>query len=236
MAIKAADYILPLTVGKKISENTVDALYRYAGVAFYIGSNGLVATCAHIVESLEEEEILMVKDFNLNKFLEVQNIVCHSSMDFAVGRIKVTGNRYIPPVKEQITEVIMGTDVTTFGFVSAGKKGEDIILQYRFLKGYISRLGDSTDSLKRSKSLCEVSFPSLAGFSGAPVFLAGSNGLVGMLYGNNESSIEVFSFTEIVDDKKEYSEKVYRTLEFGLAHTISDILSYLEDMKIKGFS
>jgi hypothetical protein len=236
MAIYAADFILPLVTGKKVGTDTVDALHRYAGVAVYIGSYGLVATCAHIVESLDNEEILMAKDFNLDQFFEVQNIVCHPSMDFAVGQINVKDNSYLCPVNERLTPIIMGTDVSSFGHVNIGKKGIDISLKYRFFKGYISFLGDKPDSSKRSKSLCEVSFPSLAGFSGAPVFLKGSDRLVGMLYGNNESNIEVFSFSEIADDNKKYSEKVFRTIEFGLVHTISDIISYLDDLDIKAFS
>jgi len=235
MAIKAADFILPLVTGKKVGKDTVDALHRYAGIAFYIGSNGLIATCAHIVESLEDQELLLAKDFNLGQFFEVKNIVCHPSMDFAVGQINVKHNRYMLPVNEKLTPVLMGTDVVSFGYVNYGKKGVNISLQYRFFKGYISCLGNKPDPSKRSRTLCEVSFPSLAGFSGAPVFLKDSDGLVGMLYGNNESNIEVFSFSEITDDKNKYTEKVFRTIEFGLAHTISDIILYLNDLDIKAF-
>jgi hypothetical protein len=235
MSINTHDYILPLVTGKKIDDNTVDGLHRYAGMAFYIGHNGLVATCAHIVESLANDEILMVKDLNLNAFLEIEEIKCHPSMDFSIGRIKVNNNRYPIPANVKVTQSSKGLDLWSLGYVNMGKEENNVILQPRFFKGYISSFGDKPHPQTRSKSHCEISFPSLAGFSGAPVFLSGTNRLVGMLFGNNESSIEVFSFQEITEDKKNYSEKIFRTIEFGLIHTVNDIVSYLEDLNMKAF-
>ena len=156
-------------------------------------------------------------------------------MDFAVGKINVTQNNYTKPVNEEITPVIMGTDVTSFGYYNDGKDGKNLALRYRFYKGYISFLGNKPDAQLRSKSWCEVSFPSLSGFSGTPVFLSGTDGLVGMLYGGKESDIEVFSYSEVNEGEKIFSEKIYRIMEFGLMHTISDIKTYLKEMEIKAF-
>ncbi len=142
MAIFAADYILPLAVGKKMGPNSIDNLHRYAGIAFYIGSLGLIATCAHIVEALTENEILVAKDFNRNAFYEVKEVTCHKKMDFAVGHIDVVDNRFMKPINEKITPFYMGTDVQSFGYVNYGKNNENLNLQYRFFKGYISFLGN----------------------------------------------------------------------------------------------
>lgn len=49
MPINAADYILPLVVGKKDSSNVSAGINRFAGTGFFIGVGGLVATCSHIM-------------------------------------------------------------------------------------------------------------------------------------------------------------------------------------------
>ena len=235
MAITAANYILPLVVGQKIDDQTVDELHRYAGLAFYIGSQGLIATCAHIVESINDQEILIAKDFNLNTFLEVKDIKCHDSMDFAVGRLKVDNNRFFLPIDVNATPLLMGMNVQTFGYVTHGKKGADLSLKYRYFKGYISCLGNKPDPTLRCRTLCELSFPALSGYSGAPLIFSNSQRLAGIIYGNAQSSIEEYSFTEIEDTGEKYSEKIYRTIEFGLAHTINDIIVFLDDLKVEGF-
>ncbi len=232
MPIRPADYILPLCTGEKINENTVKDLNRYAGVGYYIGKNGIIATCAHIVEAIKPQEILMAKDFHLNKFFEVKNLKVHPEVDFAIGQIDVRGNRVPPMVDEQSHPLMMGTDVVSFGYVNYGKDEKNLNLQYRFFKGYITFLGNKPHKSLRSRTFCEVSFPSLAGFSGSPIFFNGTDILAGMLFGNNESDIEVFSYSEIKEPNHEYTEKVFRTLEFGTAHTVSDIKLFLNDLKV----
>ncbi len=235
MYVRPHDYILPLAVGNKINENTIDELHRYAGMAFYISSEGLIATCAHIVESLKGKEILVAKDFNVNKFFEVKEIRCHNKMDFAIGRIDVNNNRFFQPINVNLTPLIMGMNVQTFGYVTYGKKGVDLSLKYRYFRGYISFMGDKPDPKLKIRTLCELSFPALSGYSGAPLILDNSKRLVGMIIGNMQSSIEEFSFTEIEESGREYSEKVYRTVEFALAHTTDDILVFLNDLNVRGF-
>lgn len=205
------------------------------GKPFYIGSQGLLSTCAHIVEPLADGEILIAKDFNLDTFLEVKDIICHQSTDFAVGRINVNNSRFLCPLDSKSTPVLMGTDVQAFSFENYGKQGEDLALRPRFFKGYISFIGRKPEHFRRCRTLCELSFPSLAGFSGAPVMYSTSDNLLGMLYDNKESSIEVFSHSEVEEGEKRYSERIFRTMEFGLVHTIDDIQVFLKDLGIKAF-
>ena len=65
--------------------------------------------------------------------------------------------------------------------------------------------------------------------------LNNSDGLIGMLYGNKDSSIEVYSYTENKNIREKYTEKIYRTIEFGMAHTINDINAFLNELEIEAF-
>jgi len=98
------------------------------------------------------------------------------------------------------------------------------------MKGHIVRVGENSP-VEHAKSICEVSFPSLAGFSGTPILSDGEQQYVaGMLYGNYESSIQLFKITGINDSGNKCNEEIHRVYEFGLAHTPSDIRQFLSDL------
>ena len=113
---------------------------------------------------------------------------------------------------------------------SNGLKGQQLDLCPRFMKGHIVRVGENSP-VEHAKSICEVSFPSLAGFSGTPILSDGEQQYVaGMLYGNYESSIQLFKITGINDSGNKCNEEIHRVYEFGLAHTPSDIRQFLSDL------
>jgi len=231
MLVNYGHYLLPLAIAKRTGPNEGD-LVRFAGSSFYIDSKGTIATCSHIIESLKEDEFLVAKELRTNTFLEVKEVICHKKFDFAVGHVDVTNNEFFKPLDNPL---MLGDDVDALGFTANGKVGKDLHIDSRMLRGYVTRLSQSPQLNLRCKSTFEVSFPSLSGFSGAPVTTHKGAFLLGMLYGNMESSIEVFSFTEIKQDDSTISEKICRVLEFGVAHPINDIRFFLQELNIKAF-
>lgn len=233
MPISAADYILPLVVGKKDSKKPFERLNRFAGTGFYIGANGVVATCEHVVASLKRDEMIMAYDINLKKFFKLNKIKNHHEMDFAIARINVKNNKFLRLVRTEKNPIELGTNVSSFGYINAGRVGSDLRLEDKYFKGYISFIGNNPDSTMKCRTVCELSFPSLSGFSGAPVFFENKSALIGMLYGNRETNIEVFSHSVSENNGETITEKIFRTMEFGLMHTVNDIVIFLEDLGMK---
>ena len=232
MIVDHGKYILPLSVAKRTGTDKGDLL-RFAGSSFYIDSFGTIATCSHIIESLQENEFLIAKELSIGAFFEVKNLRCHPKFDFALGQIDVTKSKFFKPANK---ELILGDDVGAIGFTASGKIGKDVHVETRMLRGYISRISEKPTAHIKGKSTFEVSFPSLAGFSGAPVTTHEGSFLAGMLFNNIESSIEVFSYSEIKDNDKKYSEKIHRIIEFGAVHPLEDIKTFLSDLKTTAFT
>jgi hypothetical protein len=233
MLIKASDYILPLVIGKKNSENPFAQLNRFIGTAFYIGANGVIATCGHIASTPASDESLMVYDLNLQRFLELEMLQIHPEMDFAIARTGIKHNKYLRLVKTETHPIELGTNISSFGYINAGRVGSDLHLEDKYFKGYISFIGTNPDTTLRCRTVCELSFPVLNGFSGAPVFFESKNSLVGMLYGNRESKIEVYSNTPVQIKGKAVTKKQPRSMALGLMHTVNDIVTFIKDMGIK---
>jgi len=53
-----------------------------------------------------------------------------------------------------------------------------------------------------------------------------------MLYGNSESTIELYRYEEISDPASKRTESIHRLVEFGLAHSAMDIRRFLKEMNI----
>lgn len=227
--INCGDYLIPLLIGKKINESNIK-LDRYAGVAFFIGKNGLIATCKHIIEMLEDDEVLFAKNLNDQSFHILENMKVHSNKDFAIA--------YLPNMKNYKVFILndkkyhVGYDIQAFGFTHNHKQNDIVHIDGRFRKGYIVRISNS--SLNNiSNSLMEISFPSEKGFSGTPIISTVDSSVVGMLYGNSESSILQHTIMEIEENGEKFSEKVTKIVEFGLAHSNQDIKKYLLDLDIQ---
>jgi len=233
MPISAADYILPLVVGEKDSKKPFERLNRFAGTGFYIGANGVVATCEHVVASLKRDEMIMAYDTNLKKFFKLSEINNHHEMDFSIARINVKNNKFLRLVRTEKNPIELGTNISSFGYINAGRVGSDLRLEDKYFKGYISFIGKKPDSTMKCRTVCELSFPSLSGFSGAPVFFENKSALIGMLYGNRETNIEVFSHLVSENNGETITKKIFRTMEFGLMHTVNDIVIFLEELGMK---
>ena len=193
----------------------------------------MIATCGHIASAPARDESLMAYDLNLQQFLKLEKLQVHPEMDFAIARTGVKQNKYLRLVKTETHPIELGTNISSFGYVNAGRVGVDLRLEDKYFKGYISFIGTKPDKSLRCHTVCELSFPVLNGFSGAPVFFESKNSLVGMLYGNRESKIEVYSNTLVEIKGKAVTKKQPRSMALGLMHTVNDIVTFIEDMGIK---
>ena len=193
----------------------------------------MIATCGHIAAAPASNEDLMAYDLNLQRFLKLEMLQIHPEMNFAIARTGVKQNKYLRLAKTDMHPIELGTNISSFGYINAGRVGSDLRLEDKYFKGYISFIGTRSDKTLRCRTVCELSFPTLNGFSGAPVFFENKNSLVGMLYGNRESKIEVFSNKLIEIKGKAVTKKHPRSMALGLMHTVNDIVAFIEDMGIK---
>lgn len=224
-------YVLPLFEAL-VENNEIKETPRFLGMAFNIDKSGGIATCAHLFSELDDSKTVIAVQMNDNKFFPVEDVKCHAQYDFAIAKIKRPVEIVLPLMPGESCHA--GVDVVAYGVNSNGVKGEQLDLCPRFMKGHIVRIGENS-AVKHAKSVCEISFPSLAGFSGTPILSDGVQQYVaGMLYGNYESSIELYRVTEIEDGGDRYNEQIHRVYEFGLAHTSLDIQQFLNDLGYEG--
>lgn len=220
-------YLLPLLV-VKLNQHGAGSLLRYAGVAFYLQSDSLLATCKHIIESVAPGETLVAKNLQTGDIEILYEIKTHPKADFALCRtMSPAPHDYF---RHLLTPVQLGTDIQALGFTAAGAEGKNLMVDARLLKGYVSRLSE-TATRPDARSTLELSFPSLRGFSGAPVIDA-KNQLIGMLFSNHESTIELFKYEEVDDEKSRYRESVHRVQEFGLVQPIADIRRFSTELGV----
>lgn len=224
--INVPEYIRPLIAYRNVGTGCYPD-GRFAGSCFFIDTQGTAITCAHIIDDMRENEELFTFDSKTQTNQKISILYKHPKDDFAVLSIPTNGNKHFTI---RHSRVVLGMNVMSYGFINGGASAGAIKVDYRVMKGHISRL-DTHPSNYRSAQIIETSFPSLAGFSGAPIFCENRLELVGMLFGNVESDIEVFSVKEVKDDTNTFTESIHRIVELGLAHTSDAIVSYLEEFK-----
>lgn len=226
------DYIRPLIAHRKSNDGKFQS-GRFAGSCFFIDEIGTVLTCAHIIEGLRSDEELFSFDIKNNSYVPVRILHRHHSDDFAVCQLFDTESKKFTM---GYGGTLLGRDVVSYGYLSNGISNGMINVDYRIMKGHVSRVDSEGSRQHRSNQVIEVSFPSLAGFSGAPIFSVNIEknrlDLIGMLFGNVETSIEVFSHTEIdKTNSDKYSEKIHRILEYGVGHSVDTIVGYLKEFE-----
>lgn len=224
------EYEIPLLIGKRRDEgNTLHIdVDRYAGVAFFIdGEHGKIVTCKHIVEMVQEGEVLLGKNLISGEVDVIYNIKTHPLYDFATASfIKHHSYKTFPLLDRGYNP---GHDVRAFGFTNIGREGSNVRVNARMLKGYIVSHADESGH-PQARTTNELSFPSLKGFSGSPLVSEENGALVGMLFSNHESSIEVHSFMDVEDNGEQFKESIYRIIELGLAHSARDLIQFIEDL------
>jgi len=204
---------------------------RYIGVSFHFNDMGNIATCSHIVQSLQANESLVgVEMYGECLCYKVEDIRCHKKYDFAVGRVGRTN--YRPVAIHGKKDIYIGANLMAYGFTSNQVQNSKEEIHPRLFKGHVVRTHHEP-ILPVSKSTCEISFPSLKGFSGAPLLFDKEEASVaGMLFSNFESSITLHQLTEIDDKGNKFAEVAHRVVELGVAHTAFDIRCYLNDLGI----
>lgn len=223
-------YVLPLFEAL-IENDQIIETPRFLGMSFNVDNSGTIATCSHLFSDLDKSKAVIGIEMSSNDLFIVQDIKCHDKYDFAIAKVKRTVEAMLPLMPTE--GYLAGLDVIACGVNTDGLKGKKLQLCPRLMKGHIVRIWSNNSPLNHARSICEISFPSLAGFSGTPIITSGSKQYVaGMLYGNYESSIELYKITEIDDSCNKYNEQIHRVYELGLAHTPSDIKQFLKDLDL----
>lgn len=224
------EYEIPLLIGKKRNDSNGPRVEidRYAGVAFFIdGDHGRIATCKHVVEMVQDGEVLCGQNLISGELDVIYNIKKHPKYDFAIGNfIKHSSYKKFPLFDR---EYLPGHDVRAFGFTNVGREVSNVRVNARMLKGYIVSQMDKSEH-PQARTTTELSFPSLKGFSGSPLVSLTDGALVGMLFSNHESSIEIHSFMDVEDSGDKFQESIYRIIELGLAHSAKDLIQFIEDL------
>lgn len=228
--MKLDTHLVVFVAATKADENRWKS-WRHLGTGFHIGDAGSVATCKHIVNSLLDGESLFAFAVTGSQLvMPVYDIRCHPKYDFAVVRV----DRPDPVAFSIIysgTRLYIGDDVIAYGYFGVPGSHDCIPkLVGRCFKGHVVRI-DSTIIPNIAASTCEISFPSISGFSESPI-LHKRDCVLGMFHGNHESSIQVYQYEEVLSTKEKHVESVRRVIELGLAHTAMGIRAYLKDLGV----
>ena len=231
--MKLATHLLVILAAKLDGNNKVVA-WRHLGTGFHIGCSGTIATCRHIVQSCGEGEVLLALEGSIKKaFFPLYDIQSHPKYDFAIAKIDRPDTVEFPLIYSG-ENLYVGDDLLAFSYFGIGGGGalQPPDLQGRLFKGHIVSI-HQREIPGVSPTTCELSFPSISGFSGAPL-LHEKDCILGMLHGNLESSIEVYRYEEVVSPSIKNAESIHRVLELGLAHTAMDIRRFLNDLGVEG--
>jgi hypothetical protein len=228
MAIDLYRVSLPLIRGVRHSPQGIVAK-DFLGSATVVGKT--VCTCKHVVASVDfSREVVLTKWSLQGPWVVFTGARRHPQFDFAVlDSAEQPPLDSLPLFQNMMT---MGTMVCAAGYhydgVAQTPSGESLMLAPRAFLGNVVRVHDSVSN--HSPAVCELSFPTLSGFSGAPLVSRDFDRIVGMVYGNVEQSILVHSRYEQRDGNTEFSETVNRILDLGLFHLPTHIQRFLQDL------
>lgn len=153
-------------------------------------------------------------------------------IDVSVARI----DREIPNIKAfpwSFEKVSMLTDVWTAGFPHAFSSKEFGTIMHRAFKGHIvTNTPFQSLHFERKCRIYELSFCAPMGLSGAPLFCPKPrNAVVGLVFGNRATSLEVAKEIEAIDDGSSTDYYMYiQRYEYGTAITSREIGSLKSQM------
>ena len=224
--------VLPLMKGYKTGQNIVEAI-GFIGSATIVGNN--VCTCAHVVQSVDFKSELILTKWNPDNpnepWQEFIGAKVHKKYDFAV--LQTINSPPNKPLPLSNTPLEMSQQVYGIGFHDDGEcispEGRrNFQVAPRSFFGNVVRVDEQVNNF--SPSLCELSFATLSGFSGAPVFSPGLDSIIGMIYGNVDQKIQVHQRYELIDGDMKFSETVNRIMELGLFHSAKSIKTFLKEV------
>jgi hypothetical protein len=214
----SGQYVLPVL--ELELKNTVLVLKKYSGCCFFVGNDHLLVTCRHV---LEDNHLPHVQDSN-GKSHKILDVWHHPQLDLAVARAPGIGAISMNPLTCRLT---LGGDLSAFAYLNHNMDGKFAILP-TIAKGYITELPFSVDQCAKGLGKYALSFPSLAGFSGAPVTVFDSIYFAGMLFGNHQSEITVFSNNEVNDDGSIWQERLVRVVDQGTMIGYGEIMKAID--------
>jgi len=216
-------HIVPVVATPKNNEE----VFRFLGTGFFIGTEGHLVTCAHVVNEVSSDESLHCFQIGKKRWIPLEIFRKMSDHDLAlcIGAPPET-NVEMPLIAEPFIQ--LGIDINVFGYMHEPKGVGKISFVRRVMRGYITNIPESIEY----PDSYELSFPALFGSSGAPVLhrfdVEGDPdsklGVVGCLYGSRESSVvrhsKVVLESSGVNGVKRETEVTSRIVELGLAYNI----------------
>ena len=208
-----------------------DTKFRFLGSGFYIGNEGYLLTCKHVIESATKDEGLFAYQLGKKRTLELTVIRKSGKYDISLCKSLSPG---IQNPWHFIDEayITLGSDIEVYGYLHEPLGDHELSFTQRYLKGHItsiSRQREFPDSF-------ELNIPVLFGMSGSPLVchlpVEGETQrrtcIAGMVYGCRES--EVVGHTVI--ETEVYKERVSKIVELGLSYMPKAVFSVLGETKI----
>ncbi|MCK4224066.1 MAG: trypsin-like peptidase domain-containing protein [candidate division Zixibacteria bacterium] len=228
-------YVVPVLAVPRGKQN----LFRFLGTGFFVGAEGHLVTCAHVVQNITSDEALYCFQIGRHRWipLSVFRVLCDHDLALCTGAVPKT-KEVMPLISEPFIQP--GADINTLGYLHEPKGPDRLSFCRRVMRGYITSIPESSDY----PDSYELSFPVLFGCSGAPLLsrfdIEGESksklGIVGCVYGSRESRIvrhseitREFSGTNKLEREREVTARIE---EMGLAYNVKALLKLFEESEI----
>lgn len=227
--VYSVEYVFPIFGGEIDTKKNHFHEHTLLGTAFCIGKNYFI-TAGHVIENSKKyKDVVMATFKDIKKgdhtinYHVIKGMEVNTSTDIGVINVNYPKALLIKWDPENMTNL---TDVQTYGF-PFGYDSSSKTLKIRTLKGYIVSSGKFS-RLSASPEYYELSFFCPRGISGAPLIqpITADRSVKGIIIGNEAIEIEIYSETEIDDDKNE--KIIYQKTEtnkYGIAIQSGEIFN-----------
>jgi hypothetical protein len=220
----SSEYIMPVFAVSGV-DGAGHTQRRFVGSCFLVESPNTVVTCRHVLEPLMDGYDFYVHHFKTVSWHKVSDIWFHPKADIAVASVPNFGAKVMVPFAGSLT---LGGDVAVFAYQGDATDDGSFALLPSVSKGHIVSQPVGLVNLMAGFGIYMLSFPSLPGFSGAPVEVFGSDHFVGMLFNNKQTEVTVFSHEEVQNGGLVWKERVARVQEYGLMIGYGEVLAALK--------
>lgn len=211
--------VLPILV---VTKSSPAKIVSYEGTGFLIAPN-LFVTCWHCLrKELPENQTYAVNREQKVELFPLRNIQQDSNgTDLATANVAIVPEAELALAEKDVFE---GTDVHSFGYPLINFEYVEEFdetqpaLDYRLLRGYITRNFWRDDAVFGRGSAYELDMPTPEGLSGSPLFLAGTREVLGVIFGQNEVAL-IDSFARVDPETREKEPEIQKIYHFGLAQT-----------------
>lgn len=203
----------------------------FLGCAFSCSPDGHLATCSHVVQEINEDHVLVVQHLTEGRCHKAEVLAHHSKYDVAFLKIEAKTPNWPSPILE---EQLLASTVWAYGLYDSIIEEGSITCIPQVFSGTITATPRRLYGLATDAPFYQVSFPSLPGFSGSPLYVDLKHGsaVCGMMFQNRTTEIVLRDVMEYKDEKIHFSEKRLRGWDAGVAHTSSCILRAATELKI----